>query len=88
MGSVRWIEEGGGAGRAGRDPLSWDTEGGAGGPRVESGAAGGPPGLRGATATVVKNERGAGYTSAASGPATAPPPAAPPAGYNYAEEPF
>ena len=70
------------------DQRSWDTDGGDRRSKVEIVADEVAPSLRWATATVVKNERGAGYTSAASGPATAPPPAAPPAGYNYDEEPF
>ncbi len=67
------------------DQRSWETENGEKRSKVEIVADEIGPSLRWATAEVSKNERragGAGYESGA------PAPSAPPAGYDYDEEPF
>ncbi len=68
---------------------SWETPEGDRRSKVEIVADEIGPSLRWATAQVTKNERrGAGESSGAPARAAAPPPADPPAGYGFDEEPF
>ena len=67
---------------------SWDNQEGEKRSKVEVVADEVGPSLRWASAQVTRNERKSGDGPGSSAPAQTPPPAEPPAGYDYDEEPF